>query len=187
MRNTILFIGFLILSTTFSSGSFSKPNYKSSNFNIEQIVSNIDEEIKERKSYRNFLKSIGFQESSNRYHIVNRYGYMGKYQFSKSLLKALGINTTTRKFLSTPSLQEEAMQRLINSNYKVLNKYITKYDNKYLHGYRITTSGMLAAAHLVGTGKVIKFIKHGTNSGDANGTKLTDYLEKFNGYEIEVR
>ena len=38
-------------------------------------------------SHQAFLDAIGFRESGNRYDIVNRYGYMGKYQFGKRTLK----------------------------------------------------------------------------------------------------
>ena len=34
-----------------------------------------------KQSHKNFLSAIGRRESSNRYDIINRYGYMGKYQF----------------------------------------------------------------------------------------------------------
>ena len=33
--------------------------------------------------HKDFLDAIGFKESGNRYDIVNRYGYMGRYQFGK--------------------------------------------------------------------------------------------------------
>jgi len=37
-------------------------------------------------SHQAFLDAIGFRESGNRYDIVNRYGYMGKYQFGKKYI-----------------------------------------------------------------------------------------------------
>jgi len=37
-----------------------------------------------------FLNAIGHRESSNRYDVVNKWGYMGKYQFGRKTLKNLG-------------------------------------------------------------------------------------------------
>jgi len=36
------------------------------------------------KDYYAFLDAIGQQESGNRYNVVNRFGYMGRFQFGKS-------------------------------------------------------------------------------------------------------
>ena len=47
---------------------------------------------------RLFLNEIGFKESGNRYDIVNRYGYMGKYQFGKKTLEGLGYKVTKEEF-----------------------------------------------------------------------------------------
>ena len=64
-------------------------------------------EIKEItvKGINEFLHDIGHQESGNRYFIVNRFGYMGKYQFGKSTLKTLKIKVTKEAFLNSPDLQ----------------------------------------------------------------------------------
>ena len=45
----------------------------------------------ESKGHYSFLDALGHQESRNRYDIVNRFGYMGRYQFGKSTLKILLI------------------------------------------------------------------------------------------------
>ena len=39
------------------------------------------------KSYVGFREALGFKESRGDYFTINKYGYMGKYQFSKSTLK----------------------------------------------------------------------------------------------------
>ncbi len=46
------------------------------------------------KGHNAFLDAIGHQESGNRYHIVNRYGYMGRYQFGNETLKTLRIKVS---------------------------------------------------------------------------------------------
>ena len=54
-----------------------------------------------------FLDAIGMRESSNRYDVVNGWGYMGKYQFGKRTLKSLGYNVSREEFLNSPYLQEQ--------------------------------------------------------------------------------
>ena len=73
----------------------------------------IEEEVKiDPKSHNHFLNAIGHMESGNRYNIVNKWGYMGKYQFGRSTLQTLGYNITRTEFLSNPQIQEEAMYKL---------------------------------------------------------------------------
>lgn len=139
------------------------------------------------KSHSKFLHDLGFRESSNNYKIVNQYGYLGKYQFGRKTLNSIGMeNISNRKFLSSPKLQEEAMQRLMTSNYKSLKRYINKYEGEIVHGVLITKSGILAAAHLGGAGNVRKWFRRGVVFKDANGTKITSYMKQFGGYKIEI-
>ena len=134
-----------------------------------------------------FLNAIGFRESSNRYDIVNRWGYMGKYQFGRSTLKGLGFTVTRKEFLSNPQLQEEAMMALLLHNKEKLQKYIDVFDGKTVNGMLITESGILAAAHLGGQGSVKRYFKNGKVFKDGYGTKITSYMEKFSGYDIQLK
>ena len=133
-----------------------------------------------------FLDAIGMRESSNRYDIVNGWGYMGKYQFGKKTLKSLGYDVSRQEFLNSPYLQEQAMLDLLSHNKKILQKYIDKWEGKTIHGTEITESGILAAAHLAGPGNVKRFLKKGKEFRDGNGTKLTSYLTHFSGYELNL-
>tara|TARA_R110002124_G_scaffold189366_2_gene356637 strand:- start:83902 stop:84501 length:600 start_codon:yes stop_codon:yes gene_type:complete len=133
-----------------------------------------------------FLNAIGFRESSNRYDIVNRWGYMGKYQFGRSTLKGLGFTVTRKEFLSNPQLQEEAMMALLLHNKEKLQKYIDVFDGKTVNGMIITESGILAAAHLGGQGSVKRYFKNGKVFKDGYGTKITSYMDKFSGYDIQL-
>lgn len=133
-----------------------------------------------------FLDAIGMRESSNRYEVVNKWGYMGKYQFGRKTLKNLGYDITKKEFLNSPILQERAMLDLLNHNKKILQKYINYWDGKKINGTIITESGILAAAHLAGPGNVKRFLKEGKEFKDGNGTKLTRYLTQFSGYEINI-
>ena len=133
-----------------------------------------------------FLHNLGNFESGNRYSAVNRWGYMGRYQFHISTVQAVGIKATKKQFLNSPSLQEEAMDRLLTSNYRTLRRYIRKYDGKVLHGVLVTKSGVLAAAHLGGAGNVSNWFKKGENFADANGTQITKYMKIFSNYQLDI-
>lgn len=148
------------------------------------MLIHIDEiEIDETDS---FLDAIAFSESSNRYKITNRWGYMGKYQFHKQTLKDLGYKVSKKEFLNSPELQERAMMDLLSSNKKSLGYRIQKWEGKIIQGIEITESGILAAAHLGGVGNVINFMENGEDFKDGNGTSVVKYLTKFSGYNIKI-
>jgi len=136
---------------------------------------------------QNFLNAIGHRESTNRYDVVNRWGYMGKYQFGRSTLKGLGFKVTKHEFLNNPQLQEEAMMALLLHNKEKLQKYIDVFDGQTVNGMLITESGILAAAHLGGQGSVKRYFKNGKVFRDGNGTKITSYMNKFSGYDIKLK
>lgn len=131
-----------------------------------------------------FLDAIGFKESGNRYDIVNKFGYMGRYQFGRGTLRGLGYKLTQEEFLDSPEVQERAMIDLLKHNKKKLQKYIDKHEGDTIHGIYITESGVLAAAHLGGQGNVKKFFRRGKKFKDGFGTGITTYMEKFGGYEL---
>lgn len=133
-----------------------------------------------------FLYSIGEKESSNRYDVVNSYGYMGKYQFGKATLRGLGYKISQEDFLNSPELQEKAMLDLLKHNKGKLLKYIEKYDGSTFNGIYITESGILAAAHLAGPGNVKKFFKRGKDFHDGYGTSMSSYMKKFSGYKLSI-
>tara|TARA_Y100000385_G_C13012933_1_gene602545 strand:+ start:535 stop:1113 length:579 start_codon:yes stop_codon:yes gene_type:complete len=135
-------------------------------------------------SHSDFLNAIGFKESGNRYDIVNRFGYMGRYQFGKRTLRGLGFKMSREEFLNSPKVQEEAMYKLLQTNKRYLKKYIDKYEGEIVHGILVTESGLLAAAHLGGAGSVKKWFRTGKVRKDGNGVKITTYMERFSGYDL---
>ena len=138
------------------------------------------------KNHSKFLEDIGMRESSGNYKAVNQFGYLGKYQFGRRTLNALGFdNVSNREFLENHSIQEEAMFALLTHNKKILRRQIQKYHGKTVHGIYITESGILAAAHLAGPGNVKKFFRKGYEFKDGNGTKMTSYMERFSNYKLE--
>ncbi|MBU2526233.1 MAG: hypothetical protein KKC03_06500 [Bacteroidetes bacterium] len=137
------------------------------------------------KSFVAFKERVGFKESGGRYHVVNSFGYMGKYQFNAPTLKLLGIQDTTT-FLKTPVLQEIAFEKNLSRNKWILRKEIAKFNGTVIDGLLITESGILAAAHLAGPGNVKKFLHSNGQArfSDAFGTSLRKYLKDFGGYDI---
>ena len=137
-------------------------------------------------SHQQFLDAMGHRESSNNYKAVNKYGYMGKYQFGRSTLKTLKINVSRTEFINNPVLQEQAMHLLLKYNQKKLRRYIKKYDGKVVNGILVTESGLLAAAHLGGAGSVKKWFRTGKIRKDGNGVKITSYMKTFGGYNLNL-
>jgi len=139
-------------------------------------------------THQMFLDSLGKQESGNRYDIVNKYGMLGRYQFSKTTLKGLGFKITPTEFLNSPLVQEEAMTKLLKENKRLLKKQLKKYNGKTVDGILITESGLLAAAHLAGAGSVKKWLR--TNGKqtrtDGFGTTIEKYLQKFSNFKLNI-
>lgn len=136
------------------------------------------------KSYVGFKQAVAFKESQGLYKLVNRFGYMGKYQFGKSALRAIGIKDT-KAFLNNPALQEKAFKALLAKNKWELRKEIHRFDGRVIKGVKITESGLLAAAHLAGAGSVKSFLHSNGNRAfkDGFGTSLKTYIKKFGGYD----
>ena len=151
------------------------------NSNLPKKIINI-----ETKNHYDFLKAIGFKESGNKYNIVNKYGYMGRYQFGEATLRGLGFKVSKEEFLNDPHLQEKAMQALLEHNKKKLKKVIKEYSNTEYNGIYVTESGILAAAHLGGQGNVKKFFRNGSEFKDGFGTSILTYMEKFSGYQLDL-
>ncbi len=137
------------------------------------------------KSYLGFKEAIGFKESQGNYLTVNKYGYLGKYQFGRGTLKMIGIHNNKKDFLKNASLQEKAFLAYTSKNKWILRRDIKRYVGRTIAGVKITESGILAAAHLAGAGNVKKYLRSGGAVGfeDANGTSIRYYLKKFAGYD----
>lgn len=142
---------------------------------------------KEHKNFNNFLNDLAFKESGNNYNIINKYGYMGKYQIGRQALIDIGLNVDNDVFIKNPELQEIAIRLLLKKNKKYLEKYIGKYSYIKIKKNYVTESGMLAASILGGSSSVIDFLESDglKDFGDGNGTKISEYLREFEGYKME--
>ena len=137
------------------------------------------------KSFVGFAQKMAYKESRGILHLVNPYGYMGKYQFGKSALRTVGIYDY-QEFLRNAEWQDKAFEALIARNKWELRKEIAKFSGKVINGVEITESGLVAAAHLGGAGSVKKYLRSNGRNGfkDGFGTSLSSYIRKFSNYDI---
>jgi len=136
------------------------------------------------RTFVGYKENLAYKESQGQYKLVNRYGFMGKYQFGQSALQSIGI-TNRASFLKDPVLQEKAFMALCAKNKWLLRDEIMAYEGKVIGGVCVTESGMLAAAHLVGAGAVKKYLRSEGKRRivDGFGTSLRSYLRKYGGYD----
>jgi len=139
------------------------------------------------KNLDGFKEALAFKESQGRYTVINRYGYIGKYQFGKGTLKLIGIHNAD-KFAKDPALQERAFLANLSRNKWILRKDIKSSAKKYINGVLITESGILAAAHLVGPGAVKKFLRSSGKKtfSDGFGTTIEEYMQKFKSFDVSI-
>jgi len=134
-----------------------------------------------------YKEAIAHKESQGKYRKINTLGYLGKYQFGVGTLKSIGIHDSLG-FLNNPKLQEKAFVTLLSKNKYELRHYIQYFEGKVVDGVKITESGILAAAHLGGTGSVKRFLN--TNGErkmkDDYGTSVRTYIRDFGGFDTKA-
>jgi len=99
----------------------------------------------------------------------------------------LGIYSN-QDFLNSPGVQDKAMNMFLNKNWGyVRNSGLLKYVGTSMNGVTITESGLVAATHLVGIGKLQRALNNGdlASEADGNGTTALSYMTKFGGYNID--
>lgn len=136
------------------------------------------------KYFIGFKEAIAHKESQGKYHKINTLGYLGKYQFGKETLKSIGIHDSLG-FMNNPKLQEKAFVALLSKNKYELKSYIRYFEGKVVDGVKITESGILAAAHLGGSGSVKRFLNSNGQKKckDDYGTSVKSYMRDFGGFE----
>lgn len=200
-KNIYLIAVLLVVTLLVGTGFISKDGYDFSVFSTEGLELNYNVPTESEitpliapvtprfylflgKSYVGFKEALGFKESRGNYHIVNDYGYMGKYQFSRATLRMMGLKNADN-FLYNTRQQEAAFLAYTSLNKWVLRNDIKRYSGRTVGGVKVTESGILAAAHLAGAGNVKKFLRSAGENGfeDANGTSIRYYLRAFSGYD----
>lgn len=152
-------------------------------------------------NYLDFRDALKIQESGGKYDIVNRFGYLGAYQFGKARLLDLGISIghfgrfshpllyknaikiTKEEFLTNSQLQDETFRKHCIDLLKKIKIKFSNRLNSIFNGIKITESGLIAGCHLVGLGGVSLFFK-GLNIVDGNKITVKSYIKKFGDYDL---
>ena len=161
------------------------------------------------KTLQDFLDALGKRESGGNYQAFNKYGYAGKYQMGEVALIDAGYYKKSGKynndwkgtftgrdnvysiqdFLNNPAAQENAQLSYKRRQWLYLKAVgADKFAGKFINGYVITQSGLLAGAHLKGAGGVIEYLKSNglKNPKDAFGTSVESYIKNFGGYDVSA-
>ncbi len=134
-----------------------------------------------------FMDKIAEIESPDDDHtVINRYGMMGRYQFSPQTIRVLGFRVSNQEFLNNPSLQDSVMLTYMWANQKDLEGLIKKLDGSTIKGVRITRASIIAGAHFAGSSNVRRFLTDPSNKGiiDGNGTSLVKYMSRFSDFHL---
>ena len=137
-----------------------------------------------------YKDALGRHESTDNYEKVNKYNYLGRYQFGSRDLQSLGMvkkETTQaglnkdsnwlvgskKEFLSSPEMQDEALRKATERNYAYLTKKgIIDEDTSPDEMVKLLTG-----AHLVGGFGLLKSLR-GEDVRDANKMSPAVWGEK---------
>jgi len=153
-----------------------------------------------RGGFEEFAKLMRYYESSGRYDVVNRFGYLGAYQFGKPRLLDLGISIdgwgkhlphlfkkakviSKKEFLEDKELQDEIFRKHCEDLKRAIRRRYSHLFGTKKGGVLLTLSGMVAGAHLVGLGGLIKWLR-GERVKDGNDVPVELYLKLFQGFDI---
>ena len=163
-------------------------------------------------SYADFLTALGQNESGNNYEFVSTLGYLGRYQFGEEALKAIGFydgdstaaidftgSWTTAaagygvfdktEFLASSAAQDAAASAWFLKIGADLNSLdLGRFDGQTIDGATVSTSGLLAGAHLVGVWALQDFLQSGgaVDTVDGYGTPVSQYVRKFGGFDTPI-
>ena len=192
-KNNFLIIFFLI-STSFNNFDDDNPNLIFEDLVTADYVDKanyFEEAVPDflflKKDFIGFKEILGYKESTSDYKKVNKFGFMGKYQFNLNTLKMYKIKNS-KKFINNAELQERVFLINVQRNKWILRKDIKWFVGSNINNTIITESGIIAAAHLAGPGNVKKYLRSGGkyNTKDAFGTSISKYMERFKGYDLSM-
>ncbi|WP_435308066.1 DUF5675 family protein [Sebaldella termitidis] len=144
-----------------------------------------------------FFEKLGQHESTNNYRLLNSYGYMGKYQVGRDIMKDLdwyssntGYTGDARKkwgiksredFLGNSAAQDDLIMKSMLKRWDYLDAYLKKRTNKGIMDYvckEITISTSAVYTNTGGAPKggkdLLKVLKNGKNKklGNPKGKKF---------------
>lgn len=160
---------------------------------------------------KRFMDALAERESSGNYKKINKFGYLGRYQFGEVALEELGYYKRKKRrwgrnnhwdgewsgkhgiyskkdFLYNPAIQDVAAKELFIKNWQYIKTAgLHKLIGKNINGIKITKSGLIAGSHLKGLGGLIKFLKKKEHVQDGLGTNIAEYIDKFKGYQLALK
>lgn len=194
-RLSIAFLPALVI-LLFSSFAVKPMELEDDVVRLDSIVVSVPHML-DRGNLYVFMDSMAMRESNNTPQAVNRYGYMGKYQFGPKTLWALGrrFQVTKDEFLGNVALQDSAMVEYLKDNRSTIRDLVIQYNGRWYNGIYITESGLLAGAHLVGPHGLRAFFdpsyrirRNGREvrprTFDGNGIDVQEYISQFSGFNL---
>lgn len=158
--------------------------------------------------YHAFLSALRQRESSGNYQVVNKYGYLGAYQFGEGALidlgfvnndgawwnndysggwtGKLGINSKA-DFLASSFAQNAAADDWMPLLWSYLGGYgLHNTPGAKIGGITVSASGLISGAHLLGSSVVADWVNSGGKNDptDAFGTHISEYIGMFSGYRL---
>lgn len=147
------------------------------------------------KSFADFVHAMAISESSDDYTCVNKWGFLGRYQFGMPRLSDLGLcerdgkgfrfvpPITKEGFLRDAALQDETFRRHVVDLRKAVVAQHLRTFGKAVDGTTITLSGCVAVCHLLGLGGLADYL-NGNDKSDALGTTASTYMKRFAGFDL---
>ncbi len=132
------------------------------------------------------LKDLGYYDTLNPYigggNGIDKNYWRGKWRGKNA------INSKQDFLNNKNNVQEKAIQEAFRYKWELIKNQLNGHSIKEFIGQRrgnvvITTSGIIAAAHLCGEGGVIKLLLNNQVSQDENGTSILAYLREFGGFQ----
>jgi len=155
-----------------------------------------------------FLIALRMAESGGDYQAVNSLNFLGAYQFGEAALIDLGYVRrdrdvydndfgggwtgkngirSTAAFLASEREQDRAAKRWMRVMWRYIEaQNIDGYAWETVGETKLTTSGMLAAAHLLGAGALKEYIDSNGRADlrDPYGMPLSQYITRLGGYNV---
>ncbi|MBR1424132.1 hypothetical protein IJ579_01050 [bacterium] len=160
----------------------------------------------QQSNSKQYFERLGRRESSGKYGALNYAGYLGKYQMGEAAMVDAGYYKkngnynndwsgqftgkdgvySKEDFLKNQQAQENAVRDYSKKVWGYIKNTASKYDGEIINGIPMTQSGMLAGAHLVGQGALLKYLNSNGKyiPKDGNGVSIEEYIKNMGNYPV---